>query len=174
MKRVAVKARIRKLEEMEAERKGKEEHDRAERAKKRALEIQKIAKEDQANVLTKPIQLFVKIYGRETRTIVLGVEPSDTFKTLKDMIQEKEGIPPNQQSLNYYGRRLRDELTLSDYSIINERQFNTIELVRRSSINSHFLRSKDPLVESIFFLAVKTKRMTNYGQVQQPEEKSAK
>ena len=52
------------------------------------------------------MQLFVRIYGRWTRTIILEVEPSHTFKKLKDMIQEKEGIPQNQQSLNYFGRRL--------------------------------------------------------------------
>ena len=116
---------------MEAKRKTKEEHDRTERAKKRELEVQKKAKEDQANILSKPIQLFVKIYGFWTRTIILGVEPSDTFKTLKDMIQEKEGIPPNEQSLNYFGRLLRDELTLYDYNIQNE---STIELVRISPL----------------------------------------
>ena len=86
------------------------------------------------------MQLFVRIYGQiyggttcssRTRTIILEVEPSYTFKKLKDMIQEKEGIPQNQQSLNYFGRRLRDDRTLCDYNIQNE---STIELVRISPI----------------------------------------
>ena len=65
------------------------------------------------------IQIFVKIYGRVTRTIVLFAELSDTVKNLKDMIQKREGIPPNKQKLNNYRCQLRDELTLSDYNINN-------------------------------------------------------
>ena len=114
----------RELEEIEATRKAKEEQDRVERAKKRELEKMRVKKktkehQDQANMIANSITIFVKIDGRRTKTITLYVQLSDTFKNLKDMIQEKEGIPPNEQSLNYFGRPLRDELTLYDYNINN-------------------------------------------------------
>ena len=120
----AQRARDRELEEIEATQKEKEEQDRVERAKNLELRIMKVQKkskeqEDQANIMTKSITVFVKIYGRGTKTITLDVKLSDTFKNLKDMIHEKEGIPPNEQSLNYFGRPLRDELTLYDYNINN-------------------------------------------------------
>ena len=65
------------------------------------------------------IQIFVRIYGRVTRTIVLFVELSDTVHKLKDMIQQKEGIPPNEQKLNSSRSMLRDELTLYENNITN-------------------------------------------------------
>ena len=120
----AERATNRKLEEMEAKRRAKEEQDRVERAKKRELEEMEVKKkakekEDQGNIMTKPIQIFVKIYGRGTRTIVLFLEPSDTVKNLKDMIQVKEGIPPNEQKLSNSRSMLRDELTLYENNITN-------------------------------------------------------
>ena len=65
------------------------------------------------------IQIFVRIYGRVTRTIVLFVELSDTVQKLKDMIQQKEGIQPNQKKLSYSRSMLRDELTLYENNITN-------------------------------------------------------
>ena len=102
----AQRARDRELEEI-ATRKAKEEQDRAERAKNldhRIMKVQKKVKEqeDQTNVKTKSITVFVKIYGRGIKNITLHVKLSDTFKNLKDMIEEMEGIPSKEQSLNYF------------------------------------------------------------------------
>lgn len=60
--------------------------------------------------------------------ITLEIDPSDSIEKVKGEIQDKKGIPPEQQRLMFNGKEMNDHFTLRDYNIQNG---STIHLIGR-------------------------------------------
>ena len=104
---------------------------------------------DSSQALAPVFQIFLKTLHE--KTIILTVRASDSVESLRDKIQDREGIPPDSQKVVFEGRLLEDGRVLADYNI---KKGDTLHLRLRAAVpNSTFrIFVKTPLGKTIILV----------------------
>ncbi len=105
-----------------------------------------IQKKNILSLVPNTMKLFVNTSAFIPKTLTLEVndDGSDTISNIKDMIQKKEGIPPNQQRLTFAWSQLEDGLTLRHYNILDDCVLEIVFHLPPSNSNFDFQSQTHP------------------------------
>ncbi|KAL0089487.1 ubiquitin-related domain-containing protein [Phycomyces blakesleeanus] len=62
--------------------------------------------------------MLIKVKTLTGKEIEIDIEPNDKISRIKERVEEKEGIPPQQQRLIYTGKQMADDVTAKEYQIV--------------------------------------------------------
>ena len=91
--------------------------------------------------------IYIKTLTGKTITLE-SVTSNDTIATLKDMVYDIEGIPPDQQRLIFACQQLQDDLTIADYNIQQESTIHVVLKLRGGGSPSFYIN--DSLLDPKF------------------------
>eukprot|EP00039_Didymoeca_costata_P018669 m.334483 g.334483 ORF g.334483 m.334483 type:complete len:79 (+) comp17360_c0_seq1:143-379(+) len=60
----------------------------------------------------------IKVKTLTGKVIAIDIEPTDTVKRIKERVEEKQGIPPEQQRLIFQGKQMGDDKTAESFKIV--------------------------------------------------------
>ncbi|XP_036603573.1 NEDD8-like [Trichosurus vulpecula] len=61
--------------------------------------------------------MLIKVKMLTRKEIEIDIEPTDKVEWIKEWVEEKEGIPPQERRLIYRGKQMNDKKTVADYKI---------------------------------------------------------
>lgn len=61
--------------------------------------------------------LHLRVKTLTNHNIDIDVDPSSTFRSIKDSILDKMGIQPDQQRIIFSGKQMQDDMYVSDVNI---------------------------------------------------------
>jgi len=80
-------------------------------------------------------KMLIKVKTLTGKEIEIDIEPTDKVERIKERVEEKEGIPPQQQRLIFSGKQMNDDKTAADYKVQGGSVLHLVLALRGGVIN---------------------------------------